>query len=144
MDNYISIIDLSRVLGISRQTILKQLQGKIRAGEINVKTEGKKYLIKYETLPEGFRERVERSKKEAAKKATEILSDPNKDLHFEKELWAAADKLRGNIDASDYKHIVLGLIFLRYISDAFYHRREKLIKWMSDKNNKKYYVPDEE
>ena len=39
--------------------------------------------------------------------------------HFEKTLWQAADKLRKNIDAAEYKHIVLGLIFLKYISDAF-------------------------
>ncbi|MFH1561784.1 MAG: class I SAM-dependent DNA methyltransferase [Patescibacteria group bacterium] len=41
-------------------------------------------------------------------------------LGFEKKLWAVADKLRGNIDPSEYKHIVLGLIFLKYISDSFY------------------------
>ena len=35
------------------------------------------------------------------------------------KLWAAADKLRGHMDAAEYKHIVLGLIFLKYISDAF-------------------------
>lgn len=42
------------------------------------------------------------------------------------ELWQAADKLRGTIDAADYKHVVLGLIFLKYISDAFEARRVKL------------------
>lgn len=45
---------------------------------------------------------------------------------FEKQLWKAADKLRKNIDAAEYKHIVLGLIFLRYISDAFEELYEKL------------------
>src|SRR5919107_1449484 len=35
------------------------------------------------------------------------------------KLWAAADKLRGHLDAAEYKHVVLGLIFLKYISDAF-------------------------
>ena len=39
-------------------------------------------------------------------------------LGFEKQLWAAADKLRGNMEPSDYKHVALGLIFLIYISDA--------------------------
>ncbi|MBX3109941.1 MAG: SAM-dependent DNA methyltransferase [Fimbriimonadaceae bacterium] len=48
-------------------------------------------------------------------------------LGFEATLWAAADKLRGNIDASDYKHVVLGLIFLKYISDAFTERRLALL-----------------
>lgn len=38
---------------------------------------------------------------------------------LEKQLWKAADKLRKNIDAAEYKHIVLGLIFLKYISDSF-------------------------
>ena len=40
-------------------------------------------------------------------------------LGFEGKLWAAADKLRGTMDAAEYKHVVLGLIFLKYISDAF-------------------------
>ena len=45
---------------------------------------------------------------------------------IEKQLWKAADKLRKNIDAAEYKHIVLGLIFLKYISDAFEGLHEKL------------------
>jgi len=40
-------------------------------------------------------------------------------LDFQSQLWAAADKLRGHMDASEYKHVVLGLIFLKYISDSF-------------------------
>ena len=44
-------------------------------------------------------------------------------LGFEAELWAAADLLRGNIESSEYKHVVLGLIFLKYVSDAFEERR---------------------
>ena len=40
-------------------------------------------------------------------------------LGFENQMWAAADKLRGHMDAAEYKHVVLGLIFLKYISDAF-------------------------
>ena len=47
---------------------------------------------------------------------------------IEKQLWKAADKLRKNIDAAEYKHVVLGLIFLRYISDAFENLYEKLKK----------------
>ncbi len=49
-----------------------------------------------------------------AKKAKEVKEEP-----LEKQLWKAADKLRKNIDAAEYKHVVLGLIFLKYISDAF-------------------------
>ena len=40
-------------------------------------------------------------------------------LGFEEKLWKAADMLRNNMDAAEYKHVVLGLIFLKYISDAF-------------------------
>lgn len=45
---------------------------------------------------------------------------------YEKTLWAAADKLRNNMDAAEYKHVVLGLIFLKYISDAFQGKYESL------------------
>jgi type I restriction enzyme M protein len=48
------------------------------------------------------------------------------DETLERKLWKAADKLRKNIDAAEYKHIVLGLIFLKYISDAFEELYEKL------------------
>jgi len=47
-------------------------------------------------------------------------------LGFEKELWAAADTLRGSMDAAEYKHVVLGLIFLKYISDAFEETHARL------------------
>ena len=49
-------------------------------------------------------------------------------LGFEAQLWAAADKLRGNMEPSDYKHVALGLIFLKYISDAFEAKRAALLK----------------
>ncbi len=49
---------------------------------------------------------------------------------YESELWAMADALRGSMDAAEYKHVVLGLIFLKYISDAFEERRaEVLANW---------------
>ena len=49
------------------------------------------------------------------------------DLGFEVELFKAADKLRGNMEPSDYKHVVLGLIFLKYISDAFEEQYQRLM-----------------
>ena len=48
-------------------------------------------------------------------------------IGFEAKLWLAADKLRNNMDAAEYKHVVLGLIFLKYISDAFEEMRTKLL-----------------
>ena len=56
-----------------------------------------------------------------ARKKKETKQEP-----MEVQLWKAADKLRKNIDAAEYKHIVLGLIFLRYISDAFEQLYAKL------------------
>ncbi|MGI6496751.1 MAG: type I restriction-modification system subunit M [Kiritimatiellia bacterium] len=47
-------------------------------------------------------------------------------LGFERDLWAAADALRSNMDAAEYKHVVLGLIFIKYISDAFEEQHAKL------------------
>lgn len=47
-------------------------------------------------------------------------------LGFERELWQAADALRSNMDAAEYKHVVLGLIFLKYISDAFEEQHARL------------------
>ncbi len=47
-------------------------------------------------------------------------------LGFEKKLWASADALRSNMDAAEYKHVVLGLIFLKYISDVFAEHRARL------------------
>jgi len=56
------------------------------------------------------------------KKSEKKTAKNGANLGFEQTLWQAADKLRGNMDASDYKHVVLGLIFLKYISDAFEER----------------------
>src|SRR3974390_1898235 len=54
-----------------------------------------------------------------------LLASPELGIDAE-TLWQAADKLRGSVDAAEYKHVVLGLIFLKYISDAFDARRRKL------------------
>ena len=51
---------------------------------------------------------------------------PENQEPLEKQLWKAADKLRKNIDAAEYKHVVLGLIFLKYISDSFEEHFAKL------------------
>ncbi|KWH57159.1 type I restriction-modification system subunit M [Burkholderia cepacia] len=65
----------------------------------------------------------------------------NQDL--KKTLWAAADKLRASMDAAEYKHLVLGLIFLKYISDAFDERRAQLSAAFANENDD-LYLPDAE
>ena len=63
-----------------------------------------------------------------AKKATaKAGKESSANLGFEAKLWLAADKLRNNMDAAEYKHVVLGLIFLKYISDSFEEMRQKLL-----------------
>ena len=58
---------------------------------------------------------------------TKKANNTDANLGFEAQLWAAADKLRGNMEPSDYKHVALGLIFLKYISDAFEAKRAELL-----------------
>ncbi len=61
-------------------------------------------------------------------KATQDRPSNGANLGFEATMWAAADKMRNNMDAAEYKHVVLGLIFLKYISDAFEEMHAKLLE----------------
>ena len=75
-----------------------------------------------------------------AKKEKEIKDEP-----LEKKLWKSADALRKNIDAAEYKHVVLGLIFLKYISDAFeelFQRLTALKKEGADPEDKNEYTAE--
>lgn len=72
-------------------------------------------------------------RKKAAAKAAKTL---------EQTLWDAADKMRGNLEAGEYKHVVLGLVFLKYVSDAFEERRAWLEAATADSGNADYYVPN--
>ncbi len=60
---------------------------------------------------------------------------------LDKKLWNSADRLRSNLDAAVYKHAVLGLIFLKYVSDAFEMRREALLQGFEDPNGDEYLDP---
>ncbi len=62
-----------------------------------------------------------------AKKASKAKTTNGATLDFEAQLWASADKMRGHLDAAEYKNVVLGLIFLKYISDAFEQLHSKLL-----------------
>lgn len=61
---------------------------------------------------------------------------------IEAKLWQAADKLRGNISSSDYKYVVLGLIFLKYVSDAFDVQYQKAVADNFDPEDRDYYKAD--
>lgn len=68
-------------------------------------------------------EKTEAGQKVTVKKATA----PKKQKSIEETLWESANKLRGSIEPSEYKHVVLGLIFLKFVSDMFEERRKELI-----------------
>ena len=73
----------------------------------------------------------------------------NTEQQFLKELddklWKAADKLRASLDAANYKHVVLGLIFLKYVTDAFEERQEQLLElFQQGSNDNIYYLPRED
>jgi type I restriction enzyme M protein len=77
-------------------------------------------------------------------KISSVILDTEQENMIEdikKTLWATADKLRANMDAAEYKHIVLGLIFVKYISDTFQTRRDELTKRFADENDD-YFIPD--
>ena len=54
---------------------------------------------------------------------------------FEQNLWDTADKLRGSVESSEYKHVVLSLIFLKFVSDKFEERRKELVAEGKDARN---------
>lgn len=61
---------------------------------------------------------------------------------LETKLWTAADKLRASLDASQYKHAVLGLIFVKYVSDNFMLRREELKRDFANPEHEYYLDPE--
>lgn len=67
-----------------------------------------------------------------ARKASSKPADSTANLGFEAKLWLAADKLRNNMDAAEYKHVVLGLILLKYISDSFEEHHAELVEGKED------------
>ncbi len=82
-----------------------------------------------ETKPR-FIETASRRERDSDMAQVKLVNDGSggANLGFEDKLWKAADKLRSNMDAAEYKHVVLGLLFLKYISDAFNEVHEKLRK----------------
>jgi type I restriction enzyme M protein len=80
--------------------------------------------------------------KSAAKKKTSS-SATTATIGFEAKLWLTADKLRNNMDAAEYKHVVLGLIFLKYISDTFEEHRAKLLEGKGTYEGANAEDPDE-
>jgi len=85
----------------------------------------------------GEREALPRTKKDTSK--TKNGNGNGANLGFEQTLWAAADKMRGHMDAAEYKHVALGLIFLKYISDAF----QELYDDLAARRSSEYTDPED-
>ena len=101
------------------------IQARVRFGTIDIMAEAE---------PEPL-------KKKPGRKAAATTSSTLQDL--EQTLWATADKLRANMDAAEYKHIVLGLIFLKYISDSFSGRRAEMERRFADATDDYYLGSDD-
>lgn len=138
-ENYYTTQELAKLLGISRVAVFK----KIKSKEIKAISTGRNYLIHKDSLPKEIKKLIGQEQKEAVEEIIDLSKKPEKEIEFEKELWKAADKLRGSIDASEYKHIVLGLLFLKYVSDSYYQRRWQLEQWTSDPKSRDYYIKNE-
>jgi type I restriction enzyme M protein len=77
--------------------------------------------------------KIKKTPKEKKQKKEKIPKQPKENISttnvgFEEKLWQAADKLRSHMDAAVYKHVVLGLVFLKYVSDSFIERYNELVK----------------
>ena len=79
----------------------------------------------------------------AKSKAASSKDQSSATIGFEAKLWLTADKLRNNMDAAEYKHVVLRLIFLKYISDTFEEHRAKLLAGEGDYAGANTEDPDE-
>src|SRR5690349_3513614 len=74
--------------------------------------------------------------------SSDAASNGSHDLPFAKELFEAADRLRGSVESAEYKHLVLGLLFVKYISDSFDRRRAALDRETRDRESD-YFTLDE-
>ena len=72
-----------------------------------------------------------------------MVNENTAEIGFEKEIWEAANELRGSMDAGEYKHVVLGLIFLKYLSDKFEERYNELkAEGFGDEEDKDEYTAE--
>lgn len=142
-EKYITISEIADILDISRQAVLKRLDKAIRSKELPYVELGSSFAFKPSDLPSDIQEQIEQKALETTEEAKQIIKRPDVDLReLEKSLWQAADKLRNNMDAAEYKHVVLGLIFLKYISDAFDEQYKKAESEGFNPEDRDFYLAD--
>jgi Type I restriction-modification system methyltransferase subunit len=109
--------------------------GRGRGGSVALGEEMTDQLAAHQGAPAETPPLTTPAKARAAKgnaRAADKASRHGANLGFEAKLWQAADKLRNNMDAAEYKHVVLGLVFLKYISDSFKEIHDKLVEGKDD------------
>ncbi len=74
------------------------------------------------------------------KKNSAAANNDGATVGYEAQLWQMADALRGSMDAAEYKHVCLGLLFLKYISDAFEERHAALVAEKTQKRSHEYHA----
>src|SRR5690606_16887589 len=100
-------------------------------------------MVKKDTSGEAGAPRKKTAKTSEPKKRGSKRVEAKATLGIEAQLWEAADLMRNNMDPAEYKHVVLGLLFLKYISDAFEERRDFLRAAVADKKSD-YFVSAKE
>lgn len=119
--DYYSTAEYAKIFGITVAGVNKQIKaGKIKAE----KNKQNNYIIYKKDLPPVVLKKMEKLQREKLKKVEAVDAS---DIHaLSKALWGAADALRGSVDSADYKNIVLGLIFLKYLNDTFVLQQQKI------------------
>jgi len=138
--------ELAAITGLTERTVRKKLgeaHGKTHVsnvfadhwpdGATDAPADGDAALAKPSAEPET---------KSGRKKTKKVAAERTGSLGFESKLWEAADLLRNNMDPAEYKHVVLGLLFLKYIDDAFEERRKEIREAVADPDHEDF-VPEE-
>ena len=125
MTKFLTTKELAKMLGITVAGVNKQ----IKVGKIIAKRDkNSDYIIDYNTLSPAIWKKIELRKKELLRNTEATMNEEAEVEDIERSLWKSAEILRGSVDAAKYKHIVLGLIFLKYLNDSFHARQEHIRK----------------
>ncbi len=119
--DYYSTAEYAKILNITVAGVNKQIrEGRIKAE----KNKQNNYIIYKKDIPPFVNKKIEKMQRAKARRLNTVDASNTEDLA--RTLWSAADALRGSVDSSDYKNIVLGLIFLKYLNDAFELQKAKI------------------
>ena len=137
-DNVLTIEELDLYLKNSKSTLYKLAQ----KGEVPGQKVGKHWRFRRDIVNQWLADSHQTTIRQPRGNKM-----PDKEQKFldalDKKLWNAADKLRSTLDAAQYKHAVLGLLFVKYVSDAFDIKRQELIAQFKELGHDYFLGPDE-